>query len=328
MTYACCAPASLAPEPDRSTSNATYLNPSVRADGPTAIIAPGIRERSLHGSFCSTGGSHPRPGVLMPGHVGAFEFAIKLEGNAVTYLVLAAPVIAGAASSIPVLAEATWRDRAYLKSLLWWLALVPAGAVVFYSAAERVHVAKAGAQAERSAFQGAATRAQAALTKAEHSLDKARADANKARGQKQCGPDCRSKLAAETVAQADVDAARQALLKSESVATTDSPITAPVWLLPAALDLVAFMAQCQRHSRSDQVLPCFATMHLSQRDTGRGTDSHTAEGYLGNRRRDLSPDNRTQDPSPDNRTRDLSPDNRTRDLSPDNHTRDLSIGRD
>ena len=82
---------------------------------------------------------------------GAFEFALKLEGNTVTYLVLAAPVIAGAAAIIPVLAEATWRGGAYLKSLLWWLVLVPAGAVVFFSAAERVHVAKAGAQAERDA---------------------------------------------------------------------------------------------------------------------------------------------------------------------------------
>ena len=64
------------------------------------------------------------------GMYGAFEFAMKLEGGAVTYLVLAAPVIAGAAASIPVLAEATWRGGAYLKALLWWAALVPAGAVV------------------------------------------------------------------------------------------------------------------------------------------------------------------------------------------------------
>ena len=102
------------------------------------------------------------------GCYGAWEFALKLEGE-VTYLVLAAPVIAVSAALIPVLAEATWRERAYLKSLLWWLALVPAGAVVFFSAAERVHVAKAGAQAERDARRGVATRAQATLTKAEHS---------------------------------------------------------------------------------------------------------------------------------------------------------------
>ena len=50
--------------------------------------------------------------VLVPGHVRRFEFALKLEGGAVTYLVLAAPVIAGAAAMHPVLAEATWRERA------------------------------------------------------------------------------------------------------------------------------------------------------------------------------------------------------------------------
>jgi hypothetical protein len=70
----------------------------------------------------------------------------------------------------------------------------------------------------------------------------ARADANKARGQKKCGFDCRTKLAAETVAQADVQAARWELLLTEKTVTTDSPLEAPTWLLPAALDLVAFVA--------------------------------------------------------------------------------------
>jgi hypothetical protein len=176
------------------------------------------------------------------GMYGAFEFAMKLEGNAVTYLALAAPVIAGAATIIPVLAEATWRERAHLKSLLWWLALVPAGAVVFYSAAERVHVAKAGAQAEHLAFRSQASRAQAALTKADAELVSARAAANQARGLKKCGTDCRSRLAAETTAQAAVDRARGELLEAEKQARTDSPLQAPMWLLPAALDVVAFLA--------------------------------------------------------------------------------------
>jgi hypothetical protein len=114
--------------------------------------------------------------------------------------------------------------------------------VVFFAAAERVHVAKAGAQAERDAHRGVSSRAQAALTKAETHLVTAQAAANRARGFKQCGPDCRAKLAAEASAQADVTAARSALFQAESTATTDSPIQAPVWLLPAALDLVAFMA--------------------------------------------------------------------------------------
>jgi hypothetical protein len=175
------------------------------------------------------------------GCYGAYEFAHKLEGT-VTYLVLAAPVVAAAAALVPSFAEHAWHRRQYLKSLLWWLVLVPAGAVVFFSSAERVHVAKAGAQAERDALRGVSTRAQAALTKVEASLDKAKAEANKARGLKQCGTSCRSKLAAETQAQADVDAAKQALLDAEKRATADSPLVAPVWLLPAALDLVAFMA--------------------------------------------------------------------------------------
>jgi len=172
------------------------------------------------------------------GAFGAYEFAHSLEGE-VTYLVLAAPLIAVTAALIPPIAEATWRGGHPLKTLLWWAVLVPAAAVVFYSAAERVHVAKAGAQAERSALRGAAARAQAALTSSEAELAKARADANAARAQKQCGPVCRTKLAAEAAAKADVEAARRELLSAESKATTDSPLQAPTWLLPAALDLVA-----------------------------------------------------------------------------------------
>jgi hypothetical protein len=175
------------------------------------------------------------------GAFGAYEFARRLEGE-VTYLVLAAPLIAVAAAFIPPIAEATWRGGHPLKATLWWLVLVPAGAVVFFSAAERVHVAKAGAQAERDAFRRAASRAQAALTRAQADLAKARAEANLARGQKQCGPICRARLAAETAAQADVDAAKRELLLAEKSATADSPLQAPVWLLPVALDLVAFMA--------------------------------------------------------------------------------------
>ena len=175
------------------------------------------------------------------GAFGAYEFALRLEGG-VSYLVLAAPLIAVTAALIPPIAEATWRSGHALKALLWWAVLVPAAAVVFFSAAERVHVAKAGAQAERSALRSAAVRAQATLTKAEAELAKARAEANKARGQKKCGPDCWTKLAAEATANADVEAARRELLSSESRATTDSPLQAPTWLLPTALDLVAFMA--------------------------------------------------------------------------------------
>ena len=39
-----------------------------------------------------------------------------------------------------------------------------------------------------------------------------------------------------------MEAGRRELLSAESKAPTDSPLQAPVWLLPAALDVVAFMA--------------------------------------------------------------------------------------
>jgi hypothetical protein len=175
------------------------------------------------------------------GAFGACEFAHQLEGE-VTYLVLAAPLIAVAAALIPPIAEATWRAGGYVKALLWWAVLVPAGAVVFFSSAERVHDAKAGAEAERSALRSAAARVSVTLSKAQAELAMARAAANKARGQQQCGLECRAKIAAEASAQADVDAAKLALLQAERKATTESPLKAPTWLLPAALDAVAFTA--------------------------------------------------------------------------------------
>ena len=72
-------------------------------------------------------------------------------------------------------------------------------------------------------------------------FDAARAEANQARGQKQCGPSCRTKLAAEAAAKADVEAASQAVLLADQKVHRE-PVESPVWLLPAALDVVAFMA--------------------------------------------------------------------------------------
>jgi hypothetical protein len=51
------------------------------------------------------------------GMYGAFQFGLKLEGE-VSYLTIAAPVIAGAAALIPPMAEQAWRQRQYAKSLL------------------------------------------------------------------------------------------------------------------------------------------------------------------------------------------------------------------
>ncbi|RPJ20632.1 MAG: hypothetical protein EHM35_19210 [Planctomycetaceae bacterium] len=175
------------------------------------------------------------------GAYGAYEYAQGLEGK-VTYLVLAAPVIAVMAAFIPPIAEATWRKGQPLKAYLWWAALVPAAAVVFFSAAERTHHAKSGAEAERFAHVLQATRAEAALASAQSELTKAEAEDSKATAQKQCGPQCRAKQAAAKTAKANVAAAKGELLSAQKQARTESPLQAPVWLLPCAIDVVAFMA--------------------------------------------------------------------------------------
>ena len=211
------------------------------------------------------------------GSYGAFEFAYKLEGN-MSYLVIAAPVVAVTAALIPPIAEATWRAGGYVKALLWWAVMVPAGAVVLSAAAERVHDAKAGAEAERRALRGAASRAEATLARTEAELVKVTAEANSARGQKQCGPACRTKLAAEATAKADVDAARLALLQVERKTTTEGPLKAP----PHGC--------CQRHStrwhswRSGRASPAGRPGFLAA-SPQRGGDARRSASHAYHRRR-------------------------------------------
>src|SRR5688500_10046704 len=111
------------------------------------------------------------------GCYGAWEYAFKLEGT-VSYLVVAAPVIAVAAALIPPLAEHCWRERQWSQSVMLWLVLIPAAATMFFAAAERVHSAKAGAAAERASRHSAAN-----LAKQEYQRDDTAAqDAAKALG--------------------------------------------------------------------------------------------------------------------------------------------------
>jgi hypothetical protein len=176
------------------------------------------------------------------GCIGAWEYALKLEGGRVSYLVLAAPVVAVAAGIIPPIAHWSWAAGDRVRAILWWLVLIPVAAVVFFGAAERVHTAKAGSQAERTALRSAAERAKADLSSAKSELTQADQREARFRGAKQCGPQCRA--ARETVVQARqrvVDAEAK-LIAADSKAASESPLTAPIWLLPAALDLIAFLA--------------------------------------------------------------------------------------
>lgn len=183
-------------------------------------------------------------GCASLGAYGAFELQQRLEGG-VSYLVLAAPLISGAAAIIPYFAEAAWREKQRVKSFLWWLTLAPAAAVVFFGAAERVHASKAEAAAERAAFHSAAVRASISLQEAKDKATRAENDVKAARaaGAKRCDEACIAKWEREaTAARARVEQAQARVTLAEGKAVSESEFKTPVWLLPAALDLLAFMA--------------------------------------------------------------------------------------
>jgi hypothetical protein len=179
------------------------------------------------------------------GCYGAWDYALQLEGK-VSYLVLAAPVIGAAAAIIPPLAEWCWHEGMRLKAFLWCLVLIPAAATVFFGATERVHLAKAGAEAERGAQRQAVIRAEQELAEARKEKPVADKGADKYAALKDadCPPrgKCQIARAAKQRADSRLQEAEKALKAAESAALAESDLKAPPWLLPLSLDLVAFMA--------------------------------------------------------------------------------------
>jgi hypothetical protein len=176
------------------------------------------------------------------GACGAYQLQASFDGST-SYLAVAARAIVISGLLIPCFAVRAWRAGHPVMSLALWAVLVPAGAVEFYSAAERVHASKAGAAAELSAAADAAIRAKTDLVEAKAAADNATAAADKVRGLegKACTAKCLSIRASETAARARVTAAEAALRRTQGRAVADAQLKAPVWLLPTALILVAFM---------------------------------------------------------------------------------------
>ena len=174
------------------------------------------------------------------GMYGAYQFGLKLEGG-VSYLTIAAPVVALAATLIPPFAEEAWRSRQHGKSLLWCAVLVPAALTVFFGTAERVHVAKAGPQAERQALRNVAERAKEELAEAKREAAEAQAEVRKAEAKPACKASCKETKLARGEASARVETAERSLVEAEAKAATEASLRAPEWLLPASLDFIAFM---------------------------------------------------------------------------------------
>src|SRR5262245_23171364 len=99
------------------------------------------------------------------GAYGAYQLQSSMDGPT-SYLAFAAPAMVMSGLLIPCFAVRAWRAGHKVMSIALWAVLIPAGAVEFYSAAERVHASKAGAVAELSAAADAAIRAKADLAEA------------------------------------------------------------------------------------------------------------------------------------------------------------------
>ena len=208
-----------------------------------AVLSPLCGEASTVSKYDAAKVASTAIGLACAGlsSYGAFESQYSLEGS-MNYLVVAAPLVVAFAAGIPPLAEATWASGARIKASLWWVVLVPAAALAFFSAAERVHLAKAGAQAERQAVRNAAQRAERDLSDAKAAVGRTEADERAARSLKRCGDECRGKWeAATSAARRRVAEAAQALTLVEAEAVQEATQRAPAWLLPACLDLIGFM---------------------------------------------------------------------------------------
>lgn len=172
----------------------------------------------------------------------AYIFGKKLDGGELSYLALAAPVVAGAAGLIPVFGELSWKAKQYFKSTLWWLILIPVGYTVATVTADRVQTAQAPAQAERQAHANAAARAKAKLTALEAEAKTAKVAADKTRGWAQCGNTCKGIRATSERLEREVADANKSLTLAEASVHQASPLWAPPWLIGVALDLTAFIA--------------------------------------------------------------------------------------
>jgi hypothetical protein len=165
-----------------------------------------------------------------------YEAAARADGG---YLMLAAPLVALSAVVLPVLWDHCLAEKRGFRALVLFLAWLPCAAVVFYAAAERVHLSKGVAESERASIRAAADRAKVELTEAKTALAAATAAADKVRGltDKQCHKTCLSIRATEIAAQDRVRGAEGALKAAEATAVTESNLKAADWLLPLSLNL-------------------------------------------------------------------------------------------
>lgn len=199
---------------------------------------------------------------------GAWEYAQALEGGVVTYLVIGSPLIAASVAIIPPTASSAWKSGELSQALATWLALIPCAAFVFFAAYQRVHDASAAQTAQSQARTFASMRAQSEVDELKSKIASKEMEEARARANPKCDriPDCRTILELVSGWRAKLTEAEQQLAEKQAVATTESAVKMPKWLMPVTLDILAF---------------CFVWIGLS------GPWVTLKQGLLGARRRSI-----------------------------------------
>jgi hypothetical protein len=172
---------------------------------------------------------------------GAYEGQMKVEGE-VNYMVIAAPFVIMAAACLPPIAERLFHIGNFWKSVWVWGVIIPVAVIAFFSSYERVHMAKDTlAAAQRANVK--------AVQRLEKELELARAD-TKAKelevaptlAKKSCKEVCQTKYKGFVTEKKNAEAAILEKIESkEAKQTVTADMAAPLWLLPATLDLGTFV---------------------------------------------------------------------------------------
>lgn len=186
--------------------------------------------------------------------VGAYEMVLKQEGGNLSYLVIAAPLAALYCAFIPAAIVHCWRQKCRTQAMMWLASWPLALLLIFFAAAERVHLTRAGAYAQREASRSAVTQTETALSDAKAALIRAEQDSREARklprqlpkkakaGAQFCDQGCLKRFeVAETSARGVVEEKETAVTTARAVAITEAPYSAPVWLLPVILSVLSFL---------------------------------------------------------------------------------------
>ncbi len=176
------------------------------------------------------------------GGFAAYDYAVKLEGGTVSYLVIAAPVVATSAAILPIIVERAWMSGEYIKGFVTSLLIIPAMATVYLSTVERLETVKSPHYAQSAAAQSAIERASVAVEQARSAYSKA-GEAYAKAGGKNCGETrkCNALKTSLELTETEIAKAEARLNEAQKANSYRAPNAALSWLLPFVIDGLAFV---------------------------------------------------------------------------------------